>query len=125
MALDENLCDIFRNNDISARDEFSLSELNKDDVTLLDAIFPQKEESLRDLFKTRPFTGEIDLQEKINKEKSNKEKKKDKDKVKQIPEYFALSKIKDLISSKLPTEIIEEHNKTFFWRKIYNKLNQR
>ena len=60
MALDENLCDIFRNNDISARDEFSLSELNKDDVTLLDAIFPHKEESLLDLFKTRPFTGEIE-----------------------------------------------------------------
>ena len=117
MASDENLCDIFRNNDIRARDEFSLSELNKDDVTLLDAIFPQKEESLRDLFKTRPFTGEIDLQEKINKEKSNKEKKKDKDKVKQIPEYFALSKIKDLISSKLPTEIIEELNKGVFLEK--------
>ena len=139
MALDENLCEIFRNNDIEPRIEFSLSELNKDDETLLDAIFPQKEESLRDLFKTRPFTGEIDLQEKITKEKSNKEK--DKDEAKEIPEYFTLSKIKELLNSKLPPEIdkdlnqkvfleqniqqIESEIDEFFWRKIYKKLNQR
>ena len=120
MALDENLCEIFRNNDIEPRIEFSLSELNKDDETLLDAIFPQKEESLRDLFKTRPFTGEIDLQEKITKEKSNKEK--DKDEAKEIPEYFTLSKIKDLISSKLPTEIIEELNQDVFLEKNIQKV---
>ena len=120
MALDENLCEIFRNNDIEPRIEFSLSELNKDDETLLDAIFPQKEESLRDLFKTRPFTGEIDLQEKITKEKSNKEK--DKDEAKEIPEYFTLSKIKDLISSKLPTEIIEELNQDVFLEKNLQKV---
>ena len=120
MALDENLCEIFRNNDIEPRIEFSLSELNKDDETLLDAIFPQKEESLRDLFKTRPFTGEIDLQEKITKEKSNKEK--DKDEAQEIPEYFTLSKIKDLISSKLPTEIIEELNQDVFLEKNLQKV---
>ena len=118
MALDENLFDIFRNNDISVREEFSLSELNKDDETLLDAIFPHKEESLLDLFKTRPFTGEIEylnFPEKMTKQESNKEN--EKAKAKEIPEYFTLSKIKDIISSKLPTEIIEELNKDVFLEK--------
>ena len=44
LHLNENDCEIFRNNDIGERIDFSLRELNKDEDTILDAIFPQKEE---------------------------------------------------------------------------------
>ena len=103
-------CEIFRINDIEARMVFSLSELNKDDDAILEDIFPQKEESLYDLFKTIPFKSEFEclrMSEKITKQESNKE---DKDEVKEIPEYFALSKIKEVLNSKLSPEIIKELN---------------
>ena len=44
LPLNGSDCEIFRINDIETRIDFSLSELNKDEDTILDAIFPQKEE---------------------------------------------------------------------------------
>ena len=113
LHLNEKDCEIFRNNDIGVRIDFSLSELNKDEDTILDAIFSQKEESLYDLFKTKPFTSEFEylhMSEKITKQESNKEK----DEVKEISEYFNLSKIKELLNSKLPNEINKELNQNVF-----------
>ena len=64
-------------------------------------------------FKTKLFTIEIEYlpkSEEITKQESNKEK----DEVKEIPEYFTLSKIKELLNSKLPPEIDKELNQKVF-----------
>jgi hypothetical protein len=64
-------------------------------------------------FKTKLFTNEIEYlpkSEEITKQESNKEK----DEVKEIPEYFTLSKIKELLNSKLPPEIDKELNQKVF-----------
>jgi len=87
----------------------------------MDAIFPQKEELLYDLFKTKLFTNEFEylhMSEKITKQESNKEK----NELKEIPEYFALSKIKGLMTSKLSPEIIKELNQKIFLDKNFQKV---
>ena len=64
-------------------------------------------------FKTKLFTIEIEYlpkSEEITKQESNKEK----DEVKEISEYFNLSKIKELLNSKLPPEIDKELNQKVF-----------
>ena len=121
LPLDENDCEIFRNNDIESRIDFSFSELNKDDDSLLNAIFPLKDNPFYDLSKTKPFTGEIEYlhkPERIDKQESNNEK----NKVQEIPEYFTLSKIKDLMNTKLSHEIIKELNQKIFLEKNLQKV---
>jgi len=95
--------------------------LNKDDDSLLNAIFPPKENQFYDLSRTKPFTGEIEylyMPENVSKQESNNEK----EKVHEIPEYFTLSKIKELLTSKLSPEIIKELNQKIFLEKNLQKV---
>ena len=95
--------------------------MNKDDDSLLNAIFPPKENPFYDLSRTKPFTGEIGylyMPENVSKQESNNEK----EKVHEIPEYFTLSKIKELLTSKLSPEIIKELNQKIFLEKNLQKV---
>jgi len=95
--------------------------LNKDDDSLLNAIFPPKKNQFYDLSRTKPFTREIEylyMPENVSKQESNNEK----EKVHEIPEYFTLSKIKELLTSKLSPEIIKELNQKIFLEKNLQKV---
>ena len=117
IPLDENVSDIFKNNIDEVGIDFNLSEqLYHDEDSLLTDLFPHKEASLFDLLRTKHFTKEVEFIYNIdNLIKQEPKKEKEQDNSKKIPpEYFALTKIKELIYPKLTTNIIMELEKKIF-----------
>ena len=95
---------------------FNPNDLFSDEVSLLSTLFRQKEESVNDLLKTNHrINGIKNFQniENINRQELSEEKNKNNNK--EIPPgYFSLNKIKELLTDKLPKEILEEFNKKIF-----------
>ena len=117
IPLDENISDIFKNNIDEVGIDFNLSrELYKEEDSLLTDLFPHKEESLFDLFRTKSFTKEAEFIYNIaNVIKQETKKEKEQDNIKKIPpEYFTLNKIKELIYPQFTTKITKELEQKIF-----------
>ena len=113
LPFDQNSSHIFKNNDIESELDFTLSVSYDDENTF----FPKKEDSLSDMLKTKPSSKDMELytkQENLNKLESQKEIDLDKQ---NIPDYFDLKKIKDLLIGKLPNDMLKNLSVEFF-RKI-------
>jgi len=118
VQLNQNLSDIFKNNDFVEESDFTITDFHDEESFILEKISLYKNDSLFDLMKTKFLTNENKI---INNNRGNYQSKIIEIKPKEYklegeisPKYYNLCEINNLFLNKLSANTKEELNKNMF-----------
>ena len=118
VQLNQNLSDIFKNNDFVEESDFTITDFHDEESFILEKISLYKNDSLLDLMKTKFLTNENKI---INNNRENYQSKIIVTKSKEYklegeisPKYYNLCEINNLFLNKLSANTKEELNKNMF-----------